>query len=210
MKSPRRHPNAMASLRSAAVFLDRDGTLIEEDVLIARPEQLRLIPGADEAIRLLRAAGFRIVIVTNQSAVGRGWLSEASLARIHAALGELLAARGAPLDAIYSCTDLPDEAAEARAPDGRRKPGAGMLLEAARDLELDLSRSWIIGDQIRDAVAGRRAGCRGALLVRTGRAPLGEDAAHASDGLFSDLATAARHILDVERTADEISPPSPS
>ena len=178
-----------------AVFLDRDGTLIVEDERpVERPEQVVLLPGAAMAIRRLTAAGFRVVVVTNQSAVGRGWLDEADLARVHEALRQRIADQGGRIDAIYYSPDRPDQADEDD-PHAMRKPGAGMLLRAAREHRLDLARSWMIGDQLRDALAGRRAGCRGSLLVRSGRAPLPATAADEADALFDDLAGAVGHIL---------------
>lgn len=184
---------------AAAVFLDRDGTLIVEDgAPVASPEQVVLLPGAATAVRRLRAAGYRIVVVTNQSAVGRGLLDEAELARVHAVLDARIAEQGGRLDAIYFSPERPEEA-DLRDPLAMRKPGAGMLLRAAREHGLDLARSWMVGDQLRDALAGRRACCRGSLLVRTGLAPLPAEAAECADGLFDDLEAAAAHIL----TADD-------
>ncbi|MBK7947588.1 MAG: HAD family hydrolase [Deltaproteobacteria bacterium] len=183
------------SRRVAAVFLDRDGTLIEERELIERPDQVVILPGVAGAIRALRAAGYRIVVVTNQSAISRGRLDPDRLEAVHRALGDALRALGAPLDAIYFSPDPPDPDAEATKPSARRKPGAGMLLQAAAEHGLCLERSFMIGDQPRDALAGRRAGCRGSLLVRTGRAPLPADAAERADGIFDDLSGAVRFVL---------------
>ncbi len=183
----------------AAVFLDRDGTLIAEADLVERPEQVVLLPGVAESICALRSAGYRVIVVTNQSAIARGLLDVADLARVHQALRAQLLALGAALDDIYFCPDAPDIAAEKTLPFALRKPGAGMLLLAAEEHDLQLSRCWMIGDQLRDALAGRRAGCRGSLLVRTGRARLPEDALAAADGIFDDLSAAARFILSRPR-----------
>ncbi len=152
-----------------AVFLDRDGTLIEERGPLLDPADLVLLPGVARALRRLAEAGFVRVLVTNQSAIGRGLLDRPGLDRIHASLGAALAAQGASLDAIYFCPDLPPAVGVPTGALERRKPGAGMLLEAARDHGLALSRSFMVGDQIRDIRAGRRAGCRASLLVRTGQ-----------------------------------------
>lgn len=151
-----------------AVFFDRDGTLIESVHYLARPEQVRLLPGAAAAIRRLRGAGYACVVVTNQSAIGRGLLSEEGLALVHAELVRQLAEEDADLDAIYHCPVVPasDDRAAVEHPD--RKPGPGMLLRAAADLELDLGESWMVGDMLSDVLAGHRAGCRGNVLVRTG------------------------------------------
>lgn len=191
---------------AAAVFLDRDGTLIVEDGRpIARPEQVVLLPGAGAAVRRLRAAGYRIVVVTNQSAVGRGELSEVELARVHAALAARLAEQGGALDALYFSPDRPEDV-DGSDPFAMRKPGAGMLLRAAREHGLALPRCWMVGDQLRDALAGRRARCRGSLLVRTGVAPLPAEATAQADGLFDDLAAAADHILSANPDRPAVGP----
>ncbi|MFO0687484.1 MAG: HAD family hydrolase [Myxococcota bacterium] len=210
---------ALPPVSAPAVFLDRDGTLIEEAELVERPEQLVILPGVAEAIRALRAAGFRIVVVTNQSAIARGRLDVARLEAVHRALGERLRVLGAGLDAIYFSPDPPDPEAERSQPFARRKPGAGMLLEAAREHGLRLDRSWMVGDQPRDVLAGRRAGCLGSLLVRTGRTPVSAEAAPEADGVFADLAEAARFILaridragaaDLARAGEGSDPPGPA
>jgi D-glycero-D-manno-heptose 1,7-bisphosphate phosphatase len=184
----------MATLRPA-VFLDRDGTLNEERSFITRPEALRLLPGVGAALQLLRAAGFACVVVTNQSAIARGLMTEADLARVHDELHRQLAAAGAVLDGIYHCPALGEHP--------ERKPAPGLLLRAAVELHLDLAQSWMIGDSPRDVRAGQRAGCRGCILVRTGK-PLEEEVptCHVAE----DLLAAARHILarhqdSVRRTA---------
>jgi D-glycero-D-manno-heptose 1,7-bisphosphate phosphatase len=151
-----------------AVFLDRDGTVIREANYLRSPRQLRLIRGAAQAIHRLNAAGFAVVITTNQSGVARGLITEADLAEIHAALTKRLARRGTRLDAICYCPHHPEATVAAYRRRCRcRKPAPGMLLRAARDLDLDLRASFAIGDSARDIEAGRRAGCRG-VWVRTG------------------------------------------
>ena len=143
-----------------AVFLDRDGTLNVEQSYITHPDQMNLLPGAASAIRLLRDAGFVCVVVTNQSGVGRGFMTQDDLDRVHEEMTNQLRALDAMVDAIYACPHPIDH------PD--RKPKPGMLLRAASDLSLDLARSWIIGDSTRDIEAGRAAGCLGFVLVRSG------------------------------------------
>lgn len=152
-----------------AVFLDRDGTLIREDGWVTRPDQVRLIDGAVETLRRIRALGRVSILVTNQSAVARGLIAEDDLERIHDRLRALLSDRGAPLDAIYACPHHP----EAKIPAYRvdcdcRKPKPGMLLRAARDHAIDLTRSIAVGDDLRDLEAGAEAGAR-IVLVRTGK-----------------------------------------
>lgn len=184
-----------------AVFLDRDGTLIEEKEYLSEPSEIALIPGAAPALARLREAGFALVLITNQSAIGRGWLSEAKLAEIHTELERQLADEGVQLDAIYFCPD--HDAADAPAPEdprADRKPGAGMLLRAAEELNLALGESWMIGDHVRDLEAGRRAGCRGNLLVLTGHGETYRNEIQPGDFTCRDLTAAAQCILKSSRT----------
>ena len=138
-----------------AVFFDRDGIVNRSPGpgYVERWEDFHLLPAFLRALRLVRAGGYAAVVVTNQRGVGRGLMSRADLDAIHARLARVLEGEGLHLDAIYACT-VDDDAH----PD--RKPNPGMLLRAARDLGLDLQRSWMIGDSERDILAGRAAGCR--------------------------------------------------
>ena len=152
----------------AAVFLDRDGTLIEDAGYVAQPGQVRLLPGAAEAVSQFARAGFRVVLVSNQSGVARGLFSEKELLAVHARLEQLLQQENARLDAFYYCPylDGPEAVVEAyRRSSPLRKPNPGMLLQAAEEHDVDLSRSWMIGNAPADAEAGRRAGCRTILLT---------------------------------------------
>jgi len=151
-----------------AVFLDRDGTLIEAIHYLADPALVRLLPGVAEALRLLRDAGFACVVATNQSGVGRGILTLEQLALIHQEMTRQLGDAGAALDGIYWCTHLPTLDDKTVIEHVDRKPGPGMLLRAARDLNLNLAESWIVGDQLGDMLAGRNAACKGGILVRCG------------------------------------------
>ena len=152
----------------AAAFLDRDGVLIEEVGHLHRAEDVRLVPGAAAAVRRLRAAGYRVIVITNQSAVARGLLTEEALERIHEHLRAELARDGAVIDDLLYCPHHPTEGQGAyRIECACRKPAAGLLLEAQRRHGLDLGRSVLIGDKRSDLGAARRAGCRG-VLVRTG------------------------------------------
>ena len=162
---------ANAPLRPA-VFLDRDGTLTRNVGFVLEPAQIRLAPGSAESIHRLRDAGFAIVLVTNQSAIGRGMLTEVRLADIHRELLWQLDDAGAPIDAMYYCPDCPTEADETVVESNDRKPGPGMLLQAARELNLDIARSWMIGDRMSDVLAGMNAGCCGSIRVRTGLEPV--------------------------------------
>jgi len=178
-----------------AIFLDRDGTLIEDTGYVGKPEDVHVYPGTAEALAALKARGFRTVIVTNQSGIARGLYSEADYHAVHARLMELLGP--GLIDAAYFCSDHPDCATD------RRKPGAGMLLEAAADLGLDLARSWMIGDRAADLEAGRRASCR-TILVRTGEGA-GADA-RLADHVTADFAQAAAHVLATDQQACERPP----
>ena len=167
-----------------AVFLDRDGTLMHDPGYVGDPSLVEVYPGVAEALARLKARGFKTVIVTNQSGIGRGYFTVADFERVNARLLEVL---GADLiDTTYFCADHPDTAGE------RRKPGPGMLLEAARDLSLDVARSWMVGDRAGDVEAGVRAGVR-AILVRTGEGA----AADGSRAVFvaADFAEAVDFIL---------------
>lgn len=153
---------------TGAAFLDRDGTVIELVHHLADPADVRLIPGVGAAVARLNAAGLPVVIVTNQSVIGRGKLTEAGLLQIHEVMGQQLAADGAHVDAIYHCPVAPriKDPRVIEHPD--RKPGPGMLLRAAADLDLDLSRSVMVGDTLSDMLAGRNAKTGATILVRTG------------------------------------------
>jgi D-glycero-D-manno-heptose 1,7-bisphosphate phosphatase len=185
------------SLRPA-IFLDRDGTLTVESEWVRRGQDLVLVPGAAEGVRALRAAGYFVALVTNQSAVARGIVTEDELAAIHAHLQELLAEHGTRLDALHHCPHHPTEGVGPwrRACDCR-KPEPGLLLAAARAHGLDLARSWTIGDAERDLEAGRRAGTR-TVLVATGKGEREHAAALAAgrppDHFARDLGAAARWI----------------
>ena len=184
-----------------AVFLDRDGTVIEHVPYLSDPARVRLLPGAAEALRRLRRAGFARVLVTNQSAIGRGMLTVDRLAEIHAELERQLAASGASLDAIYYCPTAPAVNDRTVVECLDRKPGAGMLLRAAAEMGLDLAASWMVGDLISDVLAGLNAGCR-SILVRSGQTTPSEvAAAAASQSLVADdLASGTDLILTDRRT----------
>lgn len=180
----------------AAVFLDRDGTLIEHVHYLNDPKQVRLLPGGPEAVRNLQALDFACVVVTNQSAVGRGMLTLEGLDEIHREMHRQLAEHGVQLDGVYFCPVAPTSGDRTSIDHPDRKPGPGMLLRAARDLVLDLERSWMIGDMYSDVLAGRNAGCRGTVLVRTGPerdVPAAEEDP-AIDYVADDLLDAARII----------------
>lgn len=185
---PMRHPLPPAA-GGKAVFLDRDGVLIEDTGYPDDPAALRVLPGVPEALRLLAAAGWRLVVVSNQSGVARGKFGLDRLFEIHAELLRRLAAAGAALDALYFCPHHPEgPVSEFTAPCDHRKPGPGMLRSAAADLGIDLRESWMVGDKESDVEAAHRAGCR---AVRLGAAPT------AAELQAPDLLTAAHALLSV-------------
>ena len=149
-----------------AVFLDRDGVVIPDDGAVLTPADVQLLDGVAPALAKLKWAGFLLVLVTNQAAIARGWLTETRLAEIHTELNrQLLAAGGPALDAVYSCPHHPHaDVPVYRVACECRKPRAGMLTRAAREHGLSLAASFMVGDRITDVLAGRNAGCRTVLI----------------------------------------------
>lgn len=182
----------------AAIFLDRDGTVNEEREYIASPDELCILPGSAEAIRLANDSGYKVVIITNQSAVARGLITEEDLRTIHERLREILSASGAHIDGIYYCPHHPDFGdSPYRIECECRKPLPGMLRQAATDLDIDLSRSFMIGDRIIDLQTGNSAGSY-SILVRTGYGSTDEPRLKQSgaraDFVADNLAMAMQHI----------------
>ena len=168
-----------------AVFLDRDGTVMHDVAYCSDPAKVRVFDDAPDALRRLKAAGFKIFVITNQSGIGRGYFSEADY---HAVAQEAERQIGpGVIDATYFCPDAPETASN------RRKPEPGMLLEAARDHGLDLSRSFFVGDKRIDAECGRNAGCR-TVLVESGCEEHDEEN-HGADWKAPNLSAAADIIL---------------
>jgi histidinol-phosphate phosphatase family protein len=175
------------------LFVDRDGTLIEERNYLSDPEQVALIPGAAEAVRRAREAGWLVVVLTNQSGVGRGYFSLSDVERVNRRVEELLAREGAALDGIYVCPHAPEEGCPCR------KPRPGLVEAAARQLPVDLRRSWMVGDKPADVELARNAGLRGAL-VRTGYgAEAAAESAEQAEFVAANLGEAVRRILAAER-----------
>ena len=195
------------SVLRPAVFLDRDGTINEEASYVTRPEQLKLIPGAAAAIRLLREAGYRVVVTTNQPVVARGDCTSAELKHIHDRMEMELSLEGAFLDGIYACPHHPDKGFAGERPELKfdcqcRKPGDGLLRQAVRELNLDLPTSWLIGDSTSDVQTAYNCGVR-SVLLRTGLA--GRDGRYgvAPNFVFDDLLAAARFIARQKTAAAE-------
>lgn len=182
-----------------AIFLDRDGTLSVEKGHLRTPEELELLPGVGATLRALRQAGFRLVVLTNQPVIARGEATEREVAAIHRRLEWELGKEGAYLDAIYVCPHHPDrgfpsERVELKTDCACRKPGTKMFEQACRDLGIDATNSWMIGDQSGDIEMARRAGLR-SVLVRTGAAGGDGKFAAPPDHVADDLTAAAAVIL---------------
>jgi D-glycero-D-manno-heptose 1,7-bisphosphate phosphatase len=152
-------------MSNKAIFLDRDDTLIEDPGYISHPDQVKLLDGVDKSLIEFRAMGYKLIVVSNQSGVARGIVSEQALNKIHNRLKQLLAEKGAPLDKIYYCPYHPDAVIEKyRKESDWRKPNPGMLLAAADEMDIDLNQSWVIGNSNRDVEAGLKAGCKTILI----------------------------------------------
>ena len=180
--------------KTPAIFLDRDGTLICDVGYLYRQEQVEILPRVAEAIRLLRGQGFLLVVVTNQSAVARGRLTEEELGRIHDALNARLVQDGAQLDGIYYCPHHPTEGVGPYHSEcDCRKPNTGMIVKAVADLGLDSSSSYVVGDKTSDMELAERIGAKG---VRIAREPVvGGDSAAPKYAVVTDLWQAAEWIV---------------
>ena len=181
--------------RSSAIFVDRDDTIMVDVKYCADPDMVRLIPGASEGLRALREAGYRVVIVTNQSGVGRGYFDVKTLKRVHNRLRDELRREGADYDAIYYCPHTPEEDCNCR------KPKPGLLLKAASDMNIDLGASYTVGDRDLDIGAGRAAGTKTILVSGTNR-PDNSGSDSLADFVAPNLAEAARLILSNSRIRD--------
>jgi histidinol-phosphate phosphatase family protein len=179
----------------AAVFLDKDGTLVEDVRYNVEPERIRLMPGAAEGLRQLHAAGYPLVVVSNQSGVARGLFAEEALVAVEGRLRKLVADVGVPLAGFYYCPHHPEGTVPAYAVEcDCRKPAPGLLLRAARERGFDLSRSWLVGDILNGVEAGRRAGCRTILLDNGHETESAMSPERMPEFTASDLVEAARII----------------
>jgi D-glycero-D-manno-heptose 1,7-bisphosphate phosphatase len=176
-------------------FLDKDGTLVENVPYSVDPDQIRLTAGAGEGLRLLSAAGYLLVVVTNQSGVALGYFAERALRGVELRLRALLQEEGVPLHGFYYCPHHPEGCVPAyTGPCSCRKPAPGLILRAARDLAVDLPRSWLIGDILHDVEAGRCAGCRTVLIDNGNETEWRISADRTPHYMAGDLAEAARLI----------------
>ena len=185
-----------------AVFLDRDGTINVEKNYLHKIEDFEFIPGAPEAIKRLKDAGFLVIVVSNQSGIGRGYFDEDAVEQLQLHIQDELARLGTSIDAFYFCPHHPDEGlGEYKVVCDCRKGQPGMLLQAAREHDIDLQQSFMVGDKLADIEAGESAGCQ-SILVLTG---YGEFTASKPEVALvekcQDLTCAARLIL--ERQVEE-------
>lgn len=191
-------------MKQRAVFIDRDGTLVHPRHYPSRPDDLRLYDGITPGLRDLQKAGFRLVVITNQSGIARGYFTEEDLQRMHDYLSSTLESEGVRLDAIYYCPHhtagiIPELAIACDC----RKPRPGLLLRAAADLDLELGRCWFMGDILDDVEAGNRAGCRTILV------DLGTEQAPSLPLRWPDfVARSTRHALNIIKACEFPSSPA--
>lgn len=177
------------NLMNRAVFLDRDGTIARDVHYCSRPEDLELLPTVGEGIRLLNEAEFKVVVITNQSGIARGYFTEEMLGKIHQKMINDLARYGAHIDAIYYCPHHPDEGCECR------KPKPKLAYQAIKDLQIDSQQSYVIGDRLMDVQLARAVGCKSVMISSDpGRSEL-EDCDILPDYIGSDFESAARWIM---------------
>jgi D-glycero-D-manno-heptose 1,7-bisphosphate phosphatase len=175
-----------------AIFLDRDGTLIEERNYISRPEQVVVLPGAAAALGNLQAAGFKLFIVSNQSGVGRGYFTLADVKKVHEHIQQEFAREGVKFEKIYVAPEAPDT------PSRGRKPSPQFLFDARDEFGIDLAQSYMMGDKMIDLECGWNAGVRGSILVRTGYGAKTEQDYPGKLGaalVVDDLPTAAAWVI---------------
>lgn len=187
-------------MKQRAVFLDRDGTVVHGRRYPSRPEELVLYDGIGAPLQLLQRAGFLLVIITNQAGIARGFFTDDALGPMHDHLRRELARFNVRIDGIYYCPHhpagvIPELAIRCDC----RKPAPGMLLQAAEDLEIDLSRSWFVGDVLDDVEAGKRAGCR-TVLVDLGTEQLPSESLRTPDFVARDTLHALAIIAEEERS----------
>lgn len=179
-----------------AVFLDKDGTLVENVPYNVDPEQIQLCRGAQEALRALHRAGYRLIVVSNQSGVARGLFAEDALLGVARRLRQLLAECGVPLAGFFYCPHHPDGSVPAYAQScSCRKPAPGLIVRAARELGVSRDPSWLVGDILDDIEAGRRAGCRTVLIDNGNETEWRRSPSRRPHHVARDLAEAAEQIL---------------
>jgi len=191
--------SATAIAPRRAVFLDKDGTLVENLPFNVDPARIRLTPHAEDAVRRLANAGFVLAIVSNQPGVAQGLFDESALAPVASEISARLAALGVALSGFYYCPHDPLGTVERyRRVCDCRKPAAGLLSRAARELDLDLGASWLVGDILDDIEAGRRAGCRTVLVDNGNETEWRVDTSRLPHHIVEDLEQAARVIVELD------------
>jgi D-glycero-D-manno-heptose 1,7-bisphosphate phosphatase len=194
---------ATVGAQRPALFVDRDGTLIDHVPYLSSPDAVRPIAGALAAIGRANALGVPVVVVTNQSGIGCGYFGWRDYAAVEDRVASVVAAGGGHVDAVYACPHPPDH--ESNDPSQYRKPAPGMLLRAARDLNLDLARSWIAGDSSTDIEAGRCAGVCLGWLVPTGNGTRDTDQARSLAGPGFEVVV-GRDLAALAERLDELAP----
>ena len=182
-----KHSKNSINSMNRAVFLDRDGTIAKDVHYCRRPEDFEILPAVPEAIKLLNDHSFKVIVITNQSGIARGYFTEQTLAQIHDKMKRELVQYGARVDAIYHCPHHPDEGCECR------KPGVALFHKAAKEHDADLQSSYVVGDMQMDIDAGRALGCK-TILVTTGPKG-GDDIVAPPDYIANDLLEAAQWIM---------------
>jgi D-glycero-D-manno-heptose 1,7-bisphosphate phosphatase len=162
-------------VKTRAVFLDRDNTLIHDDGFIHEPEKVKLLPGVPEGLKLLKESGYLLIVTSNQSGIGRGYFQEDDFHAVNRRLQELLKLHNVQIDDFFFCPHKPEDGCNCR------KPRTGMVEKAAEKWNIDVSESFVIGDRDSDIQLAVNAGCKGGVKVRT--------------PLFPDLLSAAKHII---------------
>ncbi|HJU06216.1 MAG TPA: HAD family hydrolase [Nitrospiraceae bacterium] len=191
-----------------AVFLDKDGTLIEDVPYNCDLTRIKLLPGAVEGLQALHAAGYALVVISNQAGVAHGFLTEQFLAAVETRLRALLSAAGVPLDGFFYCPHHPDGAMPKYAVRCTcRKPKPGLILRAASQLKIDPTRSWMVGDILHDVEAGRGAGCRTVLIDNGNETEWQVSDMRWPDHIAKDLAEASDIILSHDGTLEQSSSP---
>ena len=185
-----------------AIFLDRDDTLIEDHGYMSDPDQVKLLDGVPQALVEFRKMGYKLIVITNQSAVARGIVTEKALGRIHDRMKQLLADGDAFLDRIYYCPYHPDGVIpKYRKVSQDRKPGPGMLVTAAKEMDIELAESWMIGNGVTDIEAGFRAGCRTILVEAPSRQRRPQPSERAPDFYAVNLKEAVNVIKQYNRSS---------
>ena len=174
-----------ANAKTPAVFVDRDGTIMHDADYCSKPEQVRVFNGVSDALRRLKGAGFKVIVITNQSGIGRGFFTEKQYRAVEAEVSRQLG--DGLIDATYFCPDPPGQQSKCR------KPAPGMVLQAAREQNVDLSRSFLIGDKEIDAECAHNAGVR-AIRVRTGFDKMTDGSQ--ADWVAEDFSAAAKIVLN--------------